>query len=68
MAGQISMESALDACRERMGDLVYEAALLRRRVKELEAELEQLRPQAPAGPGRDAQAPPGPLAGLGSPE
>lgn len=57
------METALDACRERMGDLVYEAALLRRRVKDLEAELEQLRSQPTAGPEMDARPGPAGLSG-----
>ena len=59
------MEAALDACRERMGDLVYEAALLRRRVKDLEAELEQLRSQPTAGPEMGAPPGPGRPVGLG---
>ena len=63
MAGQISMEAALDACRERMGELVYEAALLRRRVKDLETELEQLRSQPAAGPEMDASPRPADLMG-----
>lgn len=63
MAGQISMEAALDACRERMGELVYETVLLRTQIKELEAEVLQLRTAAPSGPERDTQAPPGPPAG-----
>ncbi|MDX3230640.1 hypothetical protein [Streptomyces sp. ME19-01-6] len=68
MAGQISMQAALAACRERMGELVYETVLLRTQIKELEAELEHLRVETPSGPERDVQAPPGPLAGLGSTE
>ncbi|WP_445520426.1 hypothetical protein [Streptomyces sp. NEAU-174] len=69
MAGQISMEAALAACRERMGELVYESVLLRTKVKELEAELEQLRPQASAGP-ETIPPPPGPVdrSGLGAAE
>ncbi|MFE9064943.1 hypothetical protein [Streptomyces violaceusniger] len=60
MAGQISMEAALAGCRERMGELVYEAVLLRTQIKELEAELEQLRSLAPAGP-ETIPPPPGPV-------
>ncbi|MEU1787124.1 hypothetical protein ABZ553_14865 [Streptomyces sparsogenes] len=49
MAGQISLETALGAFRKKCADLLDANVLLEARVTELEAEVEQLRPQASAG-------------------
>jgi hypothetical protein len=72
MGQQISMEDALTACREKLGEQAYENALLRarvsvleRRAAELETETAHLRnaPQPPAGSGPEAAPPPSFLAG-----
>ncbi|WP_329308325.1 hypothetical protein [Streptomyces microflavus] len=39
MAQQISMEAALDACRQKIGEQAYENVLLRAQVAELEQRL-----------------------------
>ncbi len=47
---QISIETALDGYRASATDLFHENVLLRARLKEVEAEAEQLRGQPPTGP------------------
>lgn len=51
---QISMETALDECRVKLGELVYENVLLRAHVKALEAAAQQAA-EAPAP--QEAEAP-----------
>jgi hypothetical protein len=52
---QISMEAGLVACREKLGELVYENVLLRAHNAQLQAEIGQLR----AGGAQSSEAPPG---------
>jgi hypothetical protein len=54
---QISMEAALAACREKLGEQAYENALLRAQVTELE---KQLSGQQPAEPQQDPTEEPAP--------
>jgi phage shock protein A len=46
MARQISMEAGLAACREHMGELTYQVALLRAQLTEAEAEVASLKAAA----------------------
>lgn len=50
MGQQVSVEAALPVYRQRCGELHDENLILRARVNELEAEVEQLRASAPSPP------------------
>lgn len=50
---QVSMEAALVACREKLGELLYETVLLRAQVAEGDRRIAELEQQAPPVPGSD---------------
>lgn len=50
---QISMEAALVACREKLGEITYENVLLRAQVTEADRRIAELEQQAPPVPGPD---------------